>query len=83
MTSASGKTKAVNMRIEEQFEELLRETVYGIRKGGPEFRHNLTALLDDLRSTEKTEGTASHQCDLRTLERRVCALEERAEDMDH
>lgn len=77
MSAIQGKTKAVNLRIEEQFEGLLRESVNGIRKGGPEFRRSLQELLNSL----KADGSAVDQ-DLRerlsALEARVQHLEQRS-----
>ncbi len=71
------KTKAINLRIEEQFEQLLRDSVGGIRKGGPEFRRSLQTLIDDLKM-DTALPRASVQEKLEALERRIQALEGQA-----
>ncbi|MGR3635438.1 MAG: hypothetical protein ACU0BK_05860 [Shimia sp.] len=76
MTVTQGKTKAVNLRIEEQFEGLLRQSVGGIRKGGPEFRKSLQELLDSLKAENPTPGEEL-QARLLDLERRILAVEQK------
>ncbi len=76
MQSTRGKTKAINLRIEEQFEQLLRDSVGGIRKGGPEFRRSLQALLNDLKMDNPLPN-ACVQDKLDALELRIKILESR------
>ena len=38
-------TKQLNLRVEPEYEDLVRETVAQIRRGGPPFRNALTALI--------------------------------------
>ncbi len=40
-------TKAINLRIEHEYEQLVRDTFSRIRNGGPGFRKALRALIDD------------------------------------
>ncbi len=40
-------TKAINLRIEHEYEQLVRDVFARIRNGGPGFRQALRALIDD------------------------------------
>ncbi|WP_270731173.1 hypothetical protein [Shimia sp. Alg240-R146] len=40
-------TKAINLRIEHEYEQLVRDAFARIRNGGPGFRKALRALIDD------------------------------------
>lgn len=52
MAKTQASTKAINLRIETEHEQLVRDVISRIRKGGPGFRTALRALIEDERAAE-------------------------------
>lgn len=53
-------TKAINLRIEHEHEQLVRDAISRIRKGGPGFRAALRALIDDEAASEYVPAQELH-----------------------
>ncbi len=71
-------TKAINLRIEHEHEQLVRDVIGRIRKGGPGFRAALRALIDDEKAAEYVPAQEL-RARFADIERRMLA----AEDADH
>ncbi|WP_068108507.1 hypothetical protein [Tropicimonas marinistellae] len=76
MPNSKSQTKAINLRIEVEHEQLVRDVISHIRTGGPGFRSALQRLLED-------EGAAQYiparelLAKFAELEARIKALEPR------
>ncbi len=72
--SSDGRTKQVNIRIEPEFEDLLKHAVDQIRRGGPTFRAALEALIKDHKGARyMTRSDLETRFD--ALERKILELE--------
>ncbi|MDV7143225.1 hypothetical protein R3X27_11085 [Tropicimonas sp. TH_r6] len=60
MTASKTGTKAINLRIEHEHEQLVRDVISRIRKGGPGFRAALRALIEDERAAEYVPAHELH-----------------------
>ncbi len=60
MTGSKTGTKAINLRIEHEHEQLMRDVIARIRKGGPGFRAALRALIEDERASEYVPAQELH-----------------------
>ncbi|NDR59630.1 hypothetical protein [Aliiruegeria sabulilitoris] len=72
MGRPAGATKAINLRIEYEHEQLVRDVIGRIRQGGPGFRAALKALIADEAAAEYVPAAEIHA--------RFAALEKRLPD---
>lgn len=94
MAKASGATKAINLRIEHEHEQLVRDVIGRVRNGGPGFRAALRALIEDDAAAEYVpaqeiqakftalEKRLPDSAEADALVRRVAALESRLEQVE-
>lgn len=74
MPKSKANTKAINLRIEVEHEQLVRDVIAHIRTGGPGFRTALGKLLDDESAAQYMPAREIH-ARFSQLEERVKALE--------
>ncbi|PRY20653.1 hypothetical protein CLV78_11226 [Aliiruegeria haliotis] len=60
MPHQKAATKAINLRIEYEHEQLVRDVIGRIRTGGPGFRSALRALIDDDKAAEYVPAKEIH-----------------------
>lgn len=68
-------TKAINLRIELEHEQLVRDVIAKIRTGGPAFRSALQGLMEDDSASEYVPASEIH-ARFAQIERRLQVLEE-------
>ncbi|SNT04339.1 hypothetical protein [Tropicimonas sediminicola] len=81
MPKSKVNTKAINLRIEIEHEDLVRDVISQIRTGGPGFRTALEQLLADESAAQYMPAREIH-ARFSQLEQRVKALEA-AEAREH
>jgi hypothetical protein len=74
MPKPKANTKAINLRIELEHEQLVRDAIAHIRVGGPGFRIALRKLLED--------ESAAQYIPARELHVRFAELEERIKSLE-